>query len=709
MEQQRAEQLPEGARRILLLASVIGQRLDFGLLQEISGQKEHALLNSLKELMQARLVVQESAEQFAFRHALTRQAAYSMLMLRERRTMHQTIGDTLERLVGTPRDTAAAQLAYHFFQAGVWDKAMEYSRRAGDQAQGLYAPREAFTHFTRALNAIQHLNPPASADIEAGLCRGRAHARETWGDFDGARADYEAALKVARRGAVRPDEWQTLIDLGLLWQSRDLVRAGEYYREALALAQNLEDPSFLAQSLNRIANWNLNRGRVDAALPAHLEALDLFRKSDNRRGTAQTLELLGIVSYQLGKVGQGTTYLEDAVPILREVDDRQGLVNTMINLIFRARLETEVLGDTDYRQLVELGEEALQIARASNWRQGELRALISLAGVLGQVGDYSRALESLSWAESLAEESRGRESFIRLHLTYGSVFLDLLAWTQARQHFETALAAAQELGSGILTLAATTWLASALVAQNDLTRAKGLLDPSLPTEYPEGQVLAPLRRLWSLRAESELEQGNSLRALEIIDRLLADTADLKQYGPHAVPLLARLRGRALAALGRLDEAEAELRGTLPVAIGQGQRPAVWRLHLNLGKVYRLLGRRGDAEGEFAAARALIEELASDVPEGPLRDNFLERARAMLPPPRLPTARQAAKKEFGGLTAREREIAMLIALGKSNREMADELVISEKTAERHVANILLKLGFNSRTQIATWAVERGLRR
>ncbi len=57
---------------------------------------------------------------------------------------------------------------------------------------------------------------------------------------------------------------------------------------------------------------------------------------------------------------------------------------------------------------------------------------------------------------------------------------------------------------------------------------------------------------------------------------------------------------------------------------------------------------------------------------------------------------------GPLTPREREIAMLIAQGLSNREIADELVISPATAARHVANILAKLGFSSRTQVASWA-------
>ena len=55
-----------------------------------------------------------------------------------------------------------------------------------------------------------------------------------------------------------------------------------------------------------------------------------------------------------------------------------------------------------------------------------------------------------------------------------------------------------------------------------------------------------------------------------------------------------------------------------------------------------------------------------------------------------------------LTPREHEIVLLIAQGLSNREIADELVISPATAARHVANILAKLGFSSRTQVASWA-------
>ncbi|HSB03141.1 MAG TPA: LuxR C-terminal-related transcriptional regulator, partial [Anaerolineales bacterium] len=70
-------------------------------------------------------------------------------------------------------------------------------------------------------------------------------------------------------------------------------------------------------------------------------------------------------------------------------------------------------------------------------------------------------------------------------------------------------------------------------------------------------------------------------------------------------------------------------------------------------------------------------------------------------------RQIQKRKFNGLTGREREVAVLVAMGKSNREIAIELVVSQRTAATHVSNILHKLNFSSRSQIAAWAVDNRL--
>ena len=69
--------------------------------------------------------------------------------------------------------------------------------------------------------------------------------------------------------------------------------------------------------------------------------------------------------------------------------------------------------------------------------------------------------------------------------------------------------------------------------------------------------------------------------------------------------------------------------------------------------------------------------------------------------------QSVRVEMGGLTQRESEVAALIAQGKSNRQIAEMLVLGERTIETHVGNILSKLNFTSRAQVATWVTEQRL--
>ncbi|MBI1800036.1 MAG: response regulator transcription factor [Chloroflexi bacterium] len=141
----------------------------------------------------------------------------------------------------------------------------------------------------------------------------------------------------------------------------------------------------------------------------------------------------------------------------------------------------------------------------------------------------------------------------------------------------------------------------------------------------------------------------------------------------------------------------------------GAKPMLWRTHALLGQLAQTQKRDEAAEREFAAARAIVEELTAHMQDESLRANLLQRAAKVIPPLKPLTPRRAAKREFGGLTEREREIATRIAQGKSNREIADELIVSERTVTTHVSNVLSKLGFTSRAQIAAWVGEKGLAR
>src|SRR5260370_8618353 len=115
-------------------------------------------------MIAAQVVVEESAEQFAFRDALTRQAIYADLLVRERKALHLRIADTMEHFYASSLDAHMADLAYHAYEAGAWEKALEYGQRAGEQAQRLYAPRSPIEHLTPALDAAHRglIPPPPS-------------------------------------------------------------------------------------------------------------------------------------------------------------------------------------------------------------------------------------------------------------------------------------------------------------------------------------------------------------------------------------------------------------------------------------------------------------------------------------------------------------------------------------------------------------------
>lgn len=692
----RSERLSEPARRALTLAAVIGRRFDFALLQELTGVNAHELFDVMRELVVAQLIAEESAERFSFRHALTHEAVYAALLRRERQTLHQQVAETLERLYADALDAYVAELAHHYYAAGAWAKALTYSQCAGEKAQALYAPREAIVHLTRALEAAHHMALPPP--IETLRARGRAY--ETVGEFEAARDDYESALSAAREAHDGAAEWQSLIDLGFLWASRDYARTGEHFRRALELAQTLGDSAIVGHSLNRLGNWYANVGQPDEGLRYQQQALALFERLNDRHGLAETLDLLGMTSQLSSDLIRSYSFYRRAIGLWRELADRRGLASSLSSLPLCAASYHQNLEVTaiSLAEAADAAEEAFTIAREIGWRAGEAYAALMLAMCLGPQGEYARALDAARASLTLAEDIEHRQWIIGAHAALGMLHLDMLAFEAARSYLEQALAWAREIGSRVWTCSTAGYLATTYVRQGEFARAETLL----------ADVLANGTRLcWCARGELALARGQAQTALDIADRLIASAAHATPE--TVIPRLWQLRGEALTALGRTREAETVLQAARTTASEQGAQALVWRIHMALGRLYRVQARRREAAREFSTAQEEIQRLAAKVPDESLRRDFSARAMAAMPRLSMPSPAQVAKRKFGGLTAREREVAVLIAQGKSNREIAAELVVEVRTVEAHVTRILTKLGFSSRTQIAVWAIEKGLAR
>jgi DNA-binding CsgD family transcriptional regulator len=699
---QRTDQLSESARRVLTLAAVAGRRFDFGLLQQLTHYDEQHLLLFMKELIAAQVVVEESAEQFAFRHALTRQAIYADLLVRERKALHRTIADTMEHIYTSTLDAHLADLAYHFFEAGAWERALAYGQRAGEQAQRLYAPHAAVEQVTRALDAAEHgsITPPTM------LYRLRGQAYERLGDFERAHADYKITLQMAQRTGDRHAEWQALMDVGFLWAQRDYIQAGTSFQQALALARQMDDPLTLAHSLNRLGNWHVNIEQPREALHYHQEALTLFQQAYDRHGLAETYDLLGMTNFLGGDLLQGTASCQQAVALFQDLDDRQGLASSLSTLMLLGGIyetHTTVPAPTGFAECLHFGEQALKIAREIGSRSAEIFALLSLGQYLGPRGEYAYALKVTQEGLQIAEAIEHRQWITLGDCLLGMLSLDLLDLKASQQYLRQALAQAQEIGSWNLIRSVSGFLAQVLLLQQDQTSAEAILTAALEPDAAM-QTLGQ-RLVWAARAELALARGDPGRALDITDRLIASASNLSDG--HVVPRLWKLRGEVLSALGRVAEAEAVLRDAQEAAQVQGLRPLLWRISVAQGLLYRTQGRKVEAAQAFSTTRALIEELAADLPDEQVREQFLRQATAMLPHARPLTPDRAAKQAYGGLTAREREVAALIVQGKSTRQIADALVLSQRTVATHVSNVLMKLNVTSRAQIAAWASEKEL--
>jgi DNA-binding CsgD family transcriptional regulator len=196
-------------------------------------------------------------------------------------------------------------------------------------------------------------------------------------------------------------------------------------------------------------------------------------------------------------------------------------------------------------------------------------------------------------------------------------------------------------------------------------------------------------RLLPAQVEIMFATGDADAARAAADELseLADDLDaplLRALAMHAQGTVLLLEGDARAALGALRHAWTawqELEVPYEAA----------RARVLIGLACRQLGDEEGAEMELDAARWAFEQLGA-VPD-------LARAQAL--------SRKAAPKPTGGLTARELEVLRLVATGKTNRSIAADLFLSEKTVARHVSNIFTKLGLSSRAAATAYAYEHDL--
>lgn len=368
---------------------------------------------------------------------------------------------------------------------------------------------------------------------------------------------------------------------------------------------------------------------------------------------------------------------------------------------------------SDYPATRSLLEASLSIYRdlGPAGKAGIADALIMLGDMETQVGNYESASSLMREAHSIMRELNDERGVATALWQLATCAVHTGDYARAVQDFEEALPILSRIGDKRQMAIVLSGLGEVALRQGDYERATAL----------ERQSLV-LRREISDKWGVAVSLGNlgwiALRCADLVEATtqLAESLILRREIGD--------RGGSAWCLEKLAEVELirGKQGAPPTGSEEFRRAArlfgaAKSLRVPIGSVIDLADQI-DYERQLALLRSGLDavnlETAWAGGSAMTFEQAIEYALEVSLPPAGPgrasqptTPRRAAKEEFGGLTEREREVAVLIAQGESNREIAAELVISERTVESHVGNVLNKLGFGTRAEIRKWAKEKGL--
>lgn len=708
----RVELLSPEAQHVVRVASVRGRRVRHDRLREVAGMADIALDTALRELVQHHLLVFNDNEVYIFRHALVREAVYGDLLPGERVRVHAAYARHLAQRLD--ERGAAAALAHHAFESHDLVQALTASITASKEAERAGAPAESLRYLEKALNlwnAVPEGDRPSDVD-ESVLLR-----RASW--VAGTAGQPERAVAFARSATKAVSAEQSPEAAAEVWlrlsQALSILDGNEEEHfevigKALDLVRDREPSPTRARVLAGKAS-SLRQQRKDAAAREAAElALADGQTANSPGAVADALGTLAILDDHANQPAEAKISFERAIQCAREV----GAFNNELRAWYYYGMMHYDRGELAEAARVynQAGDRAKETGLTWSMFGLEIRILQVL--VHYHVGDWDYA----AWASeppgmSVSSTVLARLASASTHLTVsrGDLAESERMITKLRSDWHRDIQIALINGGTGAELA--LWRGRPELAVERVTDAlewaRKLGGPWMLAGIRIGaigiaahaEIAAKARRKRDAEAEKHaVEEGHKLA--EHV-RLTARNGKPRAgvLGPEGRAWLAR----ALAEESRLTgSGDPELWQAAVDEFAYGvvfeQALCRWRL------AEALLGAdpKENRRDEAAEQLRLADEVATRLKAVPLAEavaSCAKRARITL------RADEPVRAQVDLFTPRERAVLGLVAAGRTNREVGEELYISEKTVSVHLSRIMAKLGASRRAEAVAIAYDRGL--
>ena len=680
----RLEARSAWAKEIARAGAVIGRAFDLDLLATVVDSELDTLSDPLTELADHFVLLPARAPgRYGFRHGLICDAIYERIPEPERRRLH---GRTADAATGTEVGTDAF-LALHYERANRREEAFAAALRGATAATAISSHGEARELYACALRTAPFDLPPAGRGrILEGLAASAAATDDNAAAkdaYEAARAQYQEADETLAAASVAGPLVAVRHVLGEGLESR-----AETLRQALgeittppALHQPPSEPAsdrVRAKLLAALAAAYMLDRRLEEAISYATEARRLASLADDGSTERNAATTLGVCLVFGGQMDEGWSLLEQAIDGSRaahiEAEAARGyrmIGSSASVLVEYARAERWLRDGIEFAERVQL------------WNHRHYMAA-HLAHVLWATGVWDAAAEIAR--QALADGRGGVTTRITALHVLGYVALGRGHVDEA----EAALGEAREIGqrmAELQRLSPALWgLAEVALARGDPAAAVSLAEDGLAASLVVGDA-AYLFPFLVTGTRAHVALGQPQAARRWIVRVEPPITARRIPGT----LVALDHARGLLALA--DGATGQARQALESAVaGWKERGRSWEgawATIDLARAHLRANQRTDAARLAATASGLASRLGAPALEAAATDVLVAARRGHPAEPWEP------------LTAREFEVARLVADGLTNPAIAGELGVAPKTVAAHVEHILAKLTVGRRAEIATW--------
>lgn len=720
----RVETLPESAQRVARIVAEGGSTVEYRLLAAVARLAEDDLIEALRAAVNANILsAAPGGDGYRFRHSLVREAVADDLLPGERSRLNRRYAEALEAdptLV--PAGERDMRLASYWYQAHDPAKALPAVLDASVVARRRHAYSEQLRLLERAMelwdtapeDVRAALRPVDYADVYPPCGCDPATTPLRFLDLMAEAAvagrlcgERERALKITKRALRLLEDEDDALRAAWFWTQRSsLVQAqgrGDGRHElatAEELVRGLPPSEVHAQVLGSVANWSMLHEPGPKALAAAERAVEYARMVDAREIELNARVTLGGLMVDSGAVEAGLAEMYR----VKEQALQEGYAYVAGRAYVNLPSELESVGRS--REAAPILEEGTRFTRKFGLMGSESWVWANLSDSLYSLGRWDEAARAATEAAGRGPSTKplgtAAMCLARLALGRGDLAEAARQLAAARGYFGTHDPMPQQwLPLARIAVGVAAAEGRLLDARAEFERALDAGTPPGTHNYAWPLLLAVATAEADARALPAARAGRA----ETLDRVLGAARKLTTGAPVWLAHDRWVRAELRRAEGTDTP---DTWSEVVTAFESLERP------YDLARVRRslaqsLLSEAGDDERDRALdLLRLVRAVADHLGARPLADSvalLAQRARLTLtcaPPPAPGDPVEAL-----GLTSRERDVLRLVSAGRTNRQIAEELFISPKTASVHVSNILGKLGVSGRGEAAAVAHRLGL--